>query len=234
MGDVEATQDVIDFIEELQQELRRDGLSLLDAPFLTALEAGALSNEQLRRWAEAFYGATRDGRLLIGNFYANSPNDPELRRELAENLYEEETGRISGVGKCHMDVFCEFLAAFGLTSTQTEALQSTVDANEARGRAISPADFYIELAAYGLSVEVPNAEFCQRVFDALYRTNRFAVDELRWFSMHAELDAHHGDEFQKYVTHVSREPDGLVRLRSATRELSSAVQYVWDGCNAWR
>jgi hypothetical protein len=42
---------------------------------------------------------------LLGNFYVNSPDDPVLRRERAANLYEEEAGRLSGVNRCHMDVF---------------------------------------------------------------------------------------------------------------------------------
>src|SRR3954451_19729543 len=100
-----ATANVEQFVNELRCEIRAKQLSLVDAEFLGAVEAGTVTREQIARWAAAFYAATRNGRVLLGNFYANSPDDPDLRKELAENLYEEETGRISGVGKCHMAVF---------------------------------------------------------------------------------------------------------------------------------
>ena len=198
------------------------------------METGAVDRHQIKRWAASFYAATRNGRLSLGNFYANSPDDPQLRRELAENLYEEETGRISGVGRCHMDVFCDFLAAVGISPTDAAALESPLGETQPAGRAIQPDDFYIELAAYGFSVEVPNAEFCQRMHDALRGIYGFSSEELRWFSMHAELDAHHGEDFQKYVTHVARQTRGLERLRDSTRELSASVKFVWDGCERWR
>ena len=97
--------DIDAFVDELENEIRAKELSILDCEFLAAVESDAITRRQVGEWAKAFYAATRNGRLLLGNFYANSPDDPELRRELAENLYEEETGRISGVGRCHMEVF---------------------------------------------------------------------------------------------------------------------------------
>ncbi len=87
--------DPFTFIRDLDAEIRGKRLSLLDADFLAAVESGSASRDQIGAWARVFYATTKNGRFGLGNFYANGPDDPELRRELAENLYEEETGRIS-------------------------------------------------------------------------------------------------------------------------------------------
>ncbi len=228
------TIDGATFIRELDAEIRSKRLSMLDAEFLAAVESGSLRREQIGAWARVFYAATRNGRFGLGTFYANSPDDPELRRELAENLYEEETGRISGVNKCHMDVFFDFLAAFGVDEGEARRLTSPVGDIAPQGRAIPADDYYVELATYGLSVETPNAEFCERILRALRDRDGFAASELSWFSMHAALDADHGAEFQRYVAKAAEAPDGLPRLRLQTLALSEAVKLVWDGFGMWR
>jgi pyrroloquinoline quinone (PQQ) biosynthesis protein C len=226
--------DVSRYIDGLLAELRVKRLSMLDCEFLAAVEAGTVNREQIEAWAKPFYAATRNGRLSIGNYYANSPDDPELRRELAENLYEEETGRISGVNKCHMDVFFDFLAAFGLTEKDASRLTSPRGVGAPQARAIAPEDFYVELATYGLSVETPNAEFCSRIFTALRDDYHFAESELTWFSMHAALDADHGAEFKLYAQRAAEAPNGLARLREQTLTLSENVKNVWNGFSLWR
>src|SRR5215467_13757326 len=170
--------DVERFVADLEADIDEHGLSLTDGEFLLAVEASAVTREQIGEWAKAFYATTRNGRLMIGNFYANSPDDPELRRELAENLYEEETGRLSGVDRCHMDVFADFLAAFDITLDEARRLPSPLGDLPVGGRTIAPDDFYIELAAYGLSVEAPNARFCERILPALKNNYGFTGEQL--------------------------------------------------------
>ena len=226
--------DVERFVADLEAEIDEHGLSLTDGEFLLAVEASAVTREQIGEWAKAFYATTRNGRLMIGNFYANSPDDPELRRELAENLYEEETGRLSGVDRCHMDVFADFLAAFDITLDEARRLPSPLGDLPVGGRTIAPDDFYIELAAYGLSVEAPNARFCKRILPALKTNYRFTDDQLTWFSMHALLDADHGDEFLKYIAAAAEYPDGLERVRTNTLALCATTKLIWNGAGSWQ
>ena len=229
------TVQVDDFLEDLERELRETRSSMLDAEFLAAVEAGSVSRAGIEAWARVFYAATRNGRFGLGNYYANCPpDDRALSRELAENLYEEETGRISGVGKCHMDVFFDFLAAFGITPEEAATLTPPFGEMRPQGRVIAPDDFYVELATYGLSVEVPNAEYCVRIAKALKENYGFNDADLTWFTMHAGLDAEHGEEFQSHVTKAATAPDGLQRVHDQTLALSNSVRQVWDGFGAWR
>jgi len=228
-----ADADVGSFIDDLLRELRDRRSSLLDGDFLAAVEAASVTRDQIREWARTFYAATRNGRLLLGNFYANSPDDPVLRRELAANLYEEETGRLSGVNRCHMEVFQDLLAAFDITPAEAEGIDSPMDYRP-QGSPIAPEDFYVELSAYGLSVELPNAEFCARMQRALAQHFGFAQKQLTWFAIHAALDADHGEEFRKYVGRAARSPGGLARLRAKTLALAEVTKQIWDGFGRWR
>ena len=228
------TDDVKKFVADLEAEISEQRLSLTDAEFLLAVEGGTATREQIGEWAKAFYATTRNGRLMIGNFYANSPDEPELRRELAENLYEEETGRLSGVGRCHMDVFADFLAAFDITLEQARRIPSPLGDLPTGGRTIPPDDFYIELAAYGLSVEAPNARFCERILRALKTNYGFTDSQLTWFSMHAVLDADHGDEFLKYVEAATTHSNGLERVRTNTLALCATTKLIWNSAGKWQ
>jgi hypothetical protein len=133
-----------------------------------------------------------------------------------------------------MDVFFDFLAAFGVSADEARLLTSPIGDIPPQGRAIAADDFYVELATYGLSVETPNAEFCDRIWRALRDNYGFREEELTWFSMHAALDADHGAEFRRHVTKAAEAPDGLDRLRRQTLVLSEAVKNVWDGFGVWR
>ncbi len=222
------------FVTDLENELREKRLSLVDADFLHAVERKEVTMDQIRAWAKAFYAATRHGRLTIGNFYANAPDDPELRRELAENIFEEETGRISGVGRCHMDVFEDLLEAFDISPEEAAKIESPLGDHVPQGHAIPPETFYVDLSAYGFSVEVPNAEFCDRMAKALRENYGLSEHNVRWFTMHAELDAGHGEEFRKHARKVADLPNGLEQVREKTLALAAITKNVWDGFGVWK
>jgi pyrroloquinoline quinone (PQQ) biosynthesis protein C len=234
MGQVD-TEHVTTFVTDLVEELTTTRLTLLDTDFLAAVEGGTAAKSQIAAWAKAFHAATRNGRVGLGNFYANSPDDRELRADLAANLYEEETGRISGVNRCHADVFYDFLASCGVTPEEADAATSPVGPPyPPQGRRIEPADYFVELSAYGLNVEVPNAEFCVRIANALRTNYGFDDDALTWFTMHAHLDEGHGEEFRKYAARAAEYPDGLERVRTATLQMAPGVQMAWDGFGTWK
>lgn len=63
----------------------------------------------------------RDFPLLIGRAYAQCPL-PEVRRELAENLYEEETGGLHA-GRPHPELFLEYPRGLGMDLARFESVQ---------------------------------------------------------------------------------------------------------------
>jgi pyrroloquinoline quinone (PQQ) biosynthesis protein C len=220
------------FMDDIETELRDRGLSILDCGFLGALESGVLCVDQICRWALSYYGCTKNGHLAIANFLAYSPEDQGLRSELAENLYEEETGILSGVGRCHMDVFLDFLKALGVSPA--EAAHADGLSAGAYAHPIETDEYYAQLTAYGILGEGPNAVFCERVLAALRADYSFAEDEVSWFSLHAKLDKDHGAALSRYVEAAESEPGGLERTRELIFGLAPHYQSIWDGRGTWR
>jgi pyrroloquinoline quinone (PQQ) biosynthesis protein C len=219
-----------EFIDDLLAELRDQRLTIMDGTFIERVRYALVTKEEVVRWALRYYALTKHGRLAIANFYANSPDDPVLRHELAENIYEEETGRLSGVNRCHMDVFLDFLAGLGVSDAEADAEPGIeVDTYAAP---IPRTEFYAALAVYGLLGEAPNAAFCEVVLAGLQGRFELTAAHLYWFDLHARLDKDHGAMLGQYVSRAAAEPGGLERIRELAFELAPLYRDIWDGIAA--
>jgi hypothetical protein len=69
---------------------------------------------------QEFATYVRDFPVLLGRAYVQCPI-AEVRRELAENLYEEETGGMSG-GRPHPELFLEYPRGLGMDLSRFEAV----------------------------------------------------------------------------------------------------------------
>jgi hypothetical protein len=219
------------FAKDIEIELRDRKLSILDCGFLSALNAGQLSIEQIGRWAVSYYASTKNGHLAIANFLAYSPEDPGLRAELAENLYEEETGLISGVGRCHMDLFLDFLNALGVSEKDAAVPPGLAPTSYAHP--IDGNEYYAQITAYGILGEAPNATFCESVIGAFQANSSLDCHRMDWFQLHAKLDKDHGAVLTRYVEAAEAEPGGLERTRELIFDLAPHYQSIWDGRGSW-
>ena len=92
-------------------------------PLWHEIADGKLGPEQLKLFAVQFFLQVREFPRAVSAMHANCPF-PEERMELAENVYEEETGRISGCNQPHPELFIRFGEALGLARDLTEALDT--------------------------------------------------------------------------------------------------------------
>src|SRR5262249_18501110 len=83
-------------------------------PLWLAIFAGPLQREQLNLFAVQFFLQVREFPRAVSAMHANCPF-PEERIELAESIYEEETGRISGANRPHPEIFIRFGEALGVS-----------------------------------------------------------------------------------------------------------------------
>lgn len=84
--------------------------------------SGAVPRERLHIHFEQEYATyVRDFPVLVGRAYVQCPI-PEVRRELAENLYEEETGGIIA-GRPHPDLFLEYPLGLGMDLSRFERVE---------------------------------------------------------------------------------------------------------------
>src|SRR5262252_7425155 len=83
-------------------------------PLWLDIADGKLSREQVQLFAVQFFLQVREFPRAVSAMHANCPF-PEERMALAESIYEEETGRISGCDQPHPEIFIRFGEAVGLT-----------------------------------------------------------------------------------------------------------------------
>src|SRR5215831_13483858 len=98
-----------------------------DHPWVQRYVRGELSRPQIRTWIEQHYCTVGDVHDLFGPIYAGCP-DPEVRVRMLENLWEEETGKITGSAP-HRELMCRLIEALGGTReqiAQTQPLPETV------------------------------------------------------------------------------------------------------------
>lgn len=84
--------------------------------------SGAVAKERLHYHFEQEYATyVRDFPVMVGRAYVRCPI-PETRRSLAENLYEEETGRLVA-GSPHPELFLEYPRGLGMDLERFEHVQ---------------------------------------------------------------------------------------------------------------
>ncbi|MEM7160433.1 MAG: iron-containing redox enzyme family protein [Myxococcota bacterium] len=84
--------------------------------------AGQVAAERLHVHLEQEYAVyIRDFAVLLGRAYVQCPVDA-VRRELAENLYEEETGRLTR-GRPHADLFLEYPRGLNMDLARFHAVE---------------------------------------------------------------------------------------------------------------
>ncbi|MFO7562716.1 MAG: iron-containing redox enzyme family protein [Enhygromyxa sp.] len=84
--------------------------------------AGEVARERLHIHLEQEYATyVRDFPVLVGRAYVQCPI-PAVRRELAENLYEEETGGLAA-GRPHPELFLEYPRGLGMDLARFERIE---------------------------------------------------------------------------------------------------------------
>src|SRR6185436_794519 len=87
-----------------------------------AFTSGAVARDRLHVHFEQEYETyVRDFPVLLGRAYVQSPI-AAARRELAENLYEEETGGLAA-GRPHPELFLRYPEGLGMDLSRFERVQ---------------------------------------------------------------------------------------------------------------
>jgi pyrroloquinoline-quinone synthase len=217
---------VSDFALDLQA-LIDDRRSFGGHPLWLRIAEGGVSSEGLRIFAAQFFLQVREFPRAVSALHANCPF-PDERRELAESLYEEETGRISGCGLPHPELFIRFGIATGLAREQmidakplagTAALIDWFELSS-RQRTFLEGAAAITLAAEG---QVPGAfgPFA-RALENHYGIDREAV---AFWDVHEIADRDHSDLGRSAVIAHADTP----RIRADVRAAVEHSLAAWWG-----
>jgi pyrroloquinoline-quinone synthase len=84
-----------------------------------AFSDGTATKEQMKRhFQQEFAVYVRDFPVFLAQIHSQNP-PPAVRRMLAENIYEEDTGGLS-LGKSHPELFLQMMAALGFDAATFE------------------------------------------------------------------------------------------------------------------
>ena len=203
-------------------------------PLWHAIADGKLSRDQLKLFAVQFFLQVREFPRAVSAMHANCPF-PEERRELAESVYEEETGRISGCNQPHPELFIRFGEAVGLRREEMTcgvplpATRALIDWFElsTKQRSFIEAAAAINLAAEG---QVPGAFGpMARRLQQHYGLSREAVE---FWDVHEMADAEHSAVGDHIVVRHASDAATQARVRDALQHSLDAWWQFFDGIQA--
>jgi pyrroloquinoline-quinone synthase len=218
------------FIEDLKQRIdaRR---TFGRHPLWLRIQEGRLDAPGLRTFAEQFFLQVREFPRAVSALHARCPF-PDERVELAESLYEEETGRISGCNVSHPELFIRFGEAVG---TRRAAM---VDGDPLPGTAAlidwfelstTQRSFIEGAAATNLAAEgqVPGAFApLARALEKHYGLSR---EQVAFWDVHEEADREHSDIGDHVVIRYATSPEWQAKVRAAVeRSLTLWWQFFDD------
>lgn len=200
-------------------------------PLWRRIAEGGLSREELGIFAVQFFLQVREFPRAVSAMHASCPF-PDERVKLAESLYEEETGRISGVNLPHPEVFIRFGEAVGLRREQmvdgmplpeTAALIDWFELST-KQRSFIEGAAAIALAAEG---QVPGSfgPFAR----ALERNYGFSREAVAFWDVHEEADRDHADVGNHIVFQFASTPEVQAGVRLALRRSLDLWWTFFDG-----
>ncbi|HZR80933.1 MAG TPA: iron-containing redox enzyme family protein [Candidatus Binatia bacterium] len=203
-------------------------------PLWLALADGKLSRDQLKSFAVQFFLQVREFPRAVSAMHANCPF-PQERMELAESVYEEETGRLSGCNLPHPELFIRFGEAVGLSRldmTEGRPLPATralIDWFElsTKQRSFIEAAAAINLAAEG---QVPGAfgPMARR----LQQNYGLTLEAVAFWDIHEKADAEHSDVGDNIVVRHATDAATQARVRDALQHSLDAWWQFFDGIQA--
>ena len=191
-------------------------------PLWLAISAGTLPRPSVQTWAQQFFLQVREFPRAVSALHASCPFADE-RVKLAESLYEEETGRISGCNVSHPEFFIRFAEGLGLTRAAivgaapfpgTAALIAWFE-SATKEHSFLEGAAAINLAAEG---QVPGAfgPFAR----ALERHYGLTREQVAFWDIHEQADREHSDIGDHIVTRHATTSDWQEKIgRSLTRSL---------------
>lgn len=227
MSDVLAPKDFIrDLVARIEARRTFGG-----HPLWLALADGKLRRNQLQTFAVQFFLQVREFPRAVSAMHSNCPFAEE-RMTLAESVYEEETGRISGCNQPHPELFLRFGEAVGLARVEMieghplPATRALIDWFElsTKQRSFIEAAAAINLAAEG---QVPGAfgPMARRLQEN-YGLSREAVE---FWDIHEMADAEHSEVGDNIVVRHATDAATQARVRDALQHSLDAWWQFFDG-----
>jgi pyrroloquinoline-quinone synthase len=200
-------------------------------PLWLRIAEGRLPKERLRPFVVQFFLQVREFPRAVSALHAGCPF-PDERVKLAESLYEEETGRISGCNVSHPELFIRFGEAIGIQRDQMvdgTPLPGTAALIEWFERSTRERSFLEGAAATNLAAEgqVPGTFGpLARALQARYGLTREAVG---FWDVHEQADREHSDIGDHVVVRFATSEEWQAKVRQAVERSLDLWWRFFDG-----
>lgn len=182
-----------EFGESLMAEVRA-GRSFGGHPLWFKIQEGRLSHKGLQGFARQFFLQVVEFPRAVSALHSRCL-DLEERRKLAESVYEEETGKLSG-SKPHPELFLDFAAGLGLRRDEmlaAEPLPSTAALIHWFEYSTKILPFLEGVAAINLAAEGQVVGAFGSFARALQKHYGLSEQAVAFWDVHELADAEHSD-----------------------------------------
>lgn len=223
-----------EFAASLLREIRA-GRSFGAHPLWRKIEEGRASSAELGGFARQFFLQVVEFPRAVSALHSRC-TDLDERRKLAESLYEEETGRISGT-KPHPELFLDFGAGVGLTRDAMLAavpLPSTAALIHWFEVSTKILSFLEGVAAINLAAEGQVVGAFGPFARALERHYGLSAAEVAFWDVHEQADADHSDVGDHIVVAHATTDEAQAAVAHAVRTSLGMWRQFFDGIAATR
>lgn len=227
------------FVEELQNLRRAGNRRAADHPFIHRMLDGSASPDQVQIQCLQFYFHTVAFVSGLSRL-ASRCNVPEIQREVAEGVYEEYTGKLTGTGP-HLDLYLGYAQSWGWNQ---ETLRSTVYMLPETMGLINwymyAADHLpplagiavFNVAAEGVNVSFPDLPgLSHQISEALTRHYGKTQEDVLFWDLHDHADQEHSTTGVEVLVRHTVNDEQRNQIRTAAR-MTSDAWYQFVGCPA--
>lgn len=223
---------VDDYVHDLLQTLSQPGYDLRTHPFVSGVEAGSVSMDQIKGWTLQMWVVVNDlvHMILARNDGTRGINDLNIVHALTEMRIEEEAGAVSNTAT-HAELFLRFGESLGLTRRQialSARRPATHDFLKHMRSMIETEPPAIRWAAFGLAVERPIPMAFVRMVSGLRKHYHLNDRALEFFRIHEEADEEHGELAEQIAERYIRGAAVQKRARQLTLETATKLWKLWD------
>jgi pyrroloquinoline-quinone synthase len=203
-------------VQEMEAGLHKPGRWLPEHPVIGKLQRGELSRGQIAGMMGQIYAQTTEVVRWLGALYAKCPIK-SVRREIFNNLLEEELGHFSGTD-AHFDLARRVGEAAGATREEMENV--TLLPATARLIELGEHMFYEETdwvaafgTAFGFEYQSPMA--FGPIAEALKASYGMSDHDVEFFSVHVTADEDHTGAIVKVIEKYASGSDTHEKVKQA-------------------
>jgi len=209
-------QSIDKLVQEMEAGLHKPGRWLPEHPVIGKLERGELSRAQIAGMMGQIYKQTTEVVRWLGALYAKCPIK-SVRREIFNNLLEEELGHFSGTD-AHFDLARRVGEAAGATREEMEStklLPATDRLIKLGEHMFFEEDDWVAAfgTAFGFEYQSPMA--FGPIAEALKKSYGMSDHDVEFFSVHVTADEDHTGAIVKVIEKYASGPDTHEKVKQA-------------------